>query len=352
MDRLKGRSVISLSISLSTKKRGYTMADNKEEKTIDIEVDLDEEPVELGYQGKTANSQDASVEELKQQAGELLKAAGGLAGSLGKFAAKKGGELKDKISDEEIQEKVKSSAKAYADKAGTVINSGAAKAEDVIKESTASVMAKTAQKSQNVESAKASASTQNGGKGGKKLGVILLAVVVVVAGIIAVISGGNEEQPATEEPVAEETTEETKATEEPTADTETTEEPLTVYYSTNTEDTVKDGNKGIYSYRSKGGTYDVYYIIDFDEGYVYSFTDGNGEDYCDKVEIESGDLNDVVMVTYDFDGDLAPYGFHFKYKNNPEHLVVQDNNGLELDFSPTGLSDALAIRDGKTITKR
>ena len=101
------------------------MNDNKEEKTIDIDVDLGEEPVELGYQGKPKNTKDASAEELKQQAGELFKAAGGLAGSLGKFAAKKGGELKDKISDEEFQEKVKSNAKAYTDKAGTMINSGA-----------------------------------------------------------------------------------------------------------------------------------------------------------------------------------------------------------------------------------
>lgn len=328
------------------------MADDKEEKTIDIEVDLDEEPVELGFQGKNANSQDASAEELKQQAGELLKAAGGLAGSLGKFAAKKGGELKDKISDEEFQEKVKSSAKAYADKAGTVINSGAAKAEDVIKESTASVKAKTAQKSQKIENTKVSSSAQGGEKGSKKLGVILLAVGVAIAGIIAVVSGGNEAQPATEEPVAEESTEETTTTEEPAVDTEVTEEPSSVYYSTNTEDTVKDGNKGSYSYKSKGGSYDVYYIIDLDEGYVYSFTDGNGEDYCDKVKIDSGDLNEVVMVTYDFDGELAEYGFHFKYKNNPEHLIVQDNDGFELDFYPTGLNDALAIRNGKTITER
>ena len=67
---------------------------------------------------------------------------------------------------------------------------------------------------------------------------------------------------------------------------------------------------------------------------------------------------ELILNGRDFDddpvsyGELAEYGFHFKYKNNPEHLVVQDNNGLELDFSPTGLSDALAIRDGKTITKR
>lgn len=311
------------------------MAENKENKTIEIDINLDEE----GYPGGLKKQQESSTDELKQQAGELFKAAGGFAGSLGKFAAKKGIELKDKISDEEFQEKVKSSAKAYADKAGTVINSGAAKAENVIKESTATVKAKTAQKSQKNESTKASASTQSVGK---RLGIILVAVCVAVAGIIAILFGGNEEQPASEEPVAEETAEETTAT----------EEPLTVYYSTNTEDTVKDGNKGIYSYKSKAGAYDVYYIIDFDEGYVYSFTDGNGEDYCDKVKIDSGDLNEVVMVTYDFDGDIAPYGFHFKYKNNPEHLIVLDNDGFEIDFYPASISDALAIRDEKTITNR
>lgn len=125
-----------------------------------------------------------------------------------------------------------------------------------------------------------------------------------------------------------------------------------VYYSTNKEDTVRDGNAGVYAYKNRGDSYEVYYIIDFDEGYVYSFTEGNGNEDCDKVKIDSGDLNDVLMVTYDFDGDLAPYGFHFKYKNNPEHLVVQDNDGFEADYSPTSLKDALAVRDGKEIKER
>ena len=328
------------------------MNDNKEEKTIDIDVDLDEEPVELGYQGKPENTKDASAEELKQQAGELFKAAGGLAGSLGKFAAKKGGELKDKISDEEFQEKAKSNAKAYADKAGTVINSGAAKAEDVIKESRAAAKAKAAERSQEIESFKASASAQGGGKGNKKLWIILLAVCVVVAGAFAALSGGDDEQQTTEEPVAEENVEETTedaATPEEEVMTEEAEEPQTVYYSSNTEDTVRDGNAGVYAYKNQGGSYDVYYVIDFDEGYVYSFTDGDGNEDGDKVKIDSGDLNDVLKVTYDFDGDLAQYGFHFMYKNNPEHLIVQDNDGFESDYAPTDLKGALSIRDSKNI---
>lgn len=130
------------------------------------------------------------------------------------------------------------------------------------------------------------------------------------------------------------------------ADTDTT---ASVYYSTNSEDTVRDGNAGVYAYKNRGNSYDIYYIIDLDEGYVYNFTDGDGNEDGDRVKIDSGDLNDVLMVTYNFDGDPVPYGFHFKYKNNPEHLVVQDNDGFELDFSPTDLSKALALRDGKNI---
>ena len=328
------------------------MADNKDNKTIDIDVNLDEEPIELGYQGKTETAQDSSAEELKQQAGELFKAAGGLAGSLGKFAAKKGSEIKDKISDEEFQEKVKSSAKSYADKAGTVINTGAAKAEDVIKESTAAAKAKAAERSQEIGSFKASAATQGGGKGNKKLWIILLAAIVVVAGAFAALSGGSDEQPATEEPVAEENVEETTedvATPEEEVVAEETEEPQAVYYSSNTEDTVRNGNSGVYAYKNRGDSYETYYIIDFDEGYVYSFTDGDGNEDGDKVKIDSGNLNDVLMVTYDFDGDLAKYGLHFKYKNNPEHLIVQDNDGFESDYSPTDLKGALSIRDSKNI---
>lgn|GEM_PF-1273931 len=76
-----------------------------------------------------------------------------------------------------------------------------------------------------------------------------------------------------------------------------TEKPRAVYYSTNDYETVKKGNTGVYSYKNTYGSYDVYWIIDFNEGYVYWFTDGNGETYCDKVKIDSGTLNDKITVT-------------------------------------------------------
>lgn len=358
------------------------MNDNKEEKTIDIDVDLDEEPVELGYQGKTAKSQDASAEELKQQAGELLKAAGGLAGSFGKLAMKKGSELKDKIGDEEFQAKAREGVKSFKAKATEQASKAAEKATEMaenatksIKEKTGatiteaapaeaapkkvktepvSVETKTTDVPKEVKTEVKKPSVQKSTEPPKKNKGLIIALIICLAvlGIAAVLFGGNKEEAAPEEPVAEENVEETTedaATPEEEVMTEEIEEPQAVYYSSNTEDTVRDGSSGVYAYKNRGESYEKYYIIDFDEGYVYSFIHGDGSEEGDKVKIDSGTLNDVLMVTYDFDGDIAQYGLHFKYKDNPEHLIVQDDDGFESDYSPTDLKEALSIRDGKSI---
>ena len=123
----------------------------------------------------------------------------------------------------------------------------------------------------------------------------------------------------------------------------------TVSYSTNDKSTVKSGNKGIYSYRNRGSSYYVYYIIDFDEGYVYRFLDGNGDNTCEKVRIESGNLNDVLIITYNDNGYKYSNGLHFKWKNQPDHLILQDEDGFEWDFYTTDLDDALKIRNSKKI---
>ena len=120
-------------------------------------------------------------------------------------------------------------------------------------------------------------------------------------------------------------------------------------YSTNDRETAKKGNTGVFSYRSRGGTYYIYYIIDFDEGYVYRFIDGNGDATCDRLKIESGDLNSVLIVTYHDGGDTWSNGLHFKWKNMPDQLVMQDNDGFEYEFVTTNLDDALALRNKKTI---
>lgn len=128
-------------------------------------------------------------------------------------------------------------------------------------------------------------------------------------------------------------------------------ESKSVSYSTNDKSTVKNGNTGVYSYRNKGGSYYIYYIIDFDEGYVYRFCDGNGDTNCEKVKIDSGDLNSVLILTYHDGSYTWQEGLHFKWAMQPEHLILEDSNHFEWDFYSTNLSAALALRDSKTIVE-
>ena len=133
----------------------------------------------------------------------------------------------------------------------------------------------------------------------------------------------------------------------PTPTPTPTPEPA-VYYSTNNANTVGNGNAGKYAYCSKVN-YSVYWIIDFDEGYAYNFTEGNGEDYCDKAKINSGTLKDNLQITWLFD-ETASWKLHFKSANSPESIVVVDHYGQEIDgFKATNLNEALELRNKKTI---
>lgn len=126
-------------------------------------------------------------------------------------------------------------------------------------------------------------------------------------------------------------------------------ENSSVSYSTNTKATVKNGNSGVYSYKSIGGTYSIYWIIDFDEGYVYYFPYGNGNGICDRVKIDYGDLNSYVKITYHDGSSVWSETLHFKYKNQPDHLIMQDHNGFEYDYYTTDLNAALKIKNSMKI---
>lgn len=123
--------------------------------------------------------------------------------------------------------------------------------------------------------------------------------------------------------------------------------PARLSYSSNDRETAKEGNSGVFSYIKKGSSYDIYWIIDFDKGYAYYFTEGNGDSTCERVKIESGTLNDAVVVTYHEGGVTWSYYLHFKYVEHPETLIVVDNDNFEWKFSTTNLSAALKIRDTK-----
>jgi hypothetical protein len=125
--------------------------------------------------------------------------------------------------------------------------------------------------------------------------------------------------------------------------------PASVSYSTNDYETAKKGNAGVYSYVDRGSSYDIYWIIDFDEGYVYYFTEGNGDSTCDRLKIEAGTLNDAITITYHNGGDIWSNKLHFKYVNHPETLIMVEQNGFEYQYSTTDLEDALALRATKKI---
>ena len=108
----------------------------------------------------------------------------------------------------------------------------------------------------------------------------------------------------------------------------------------------------MFSYKNKKGSYDIYWIIDFNDGYVYFFTEGIGDNTCDKVKIASGNLNNKITATWYDNGDQWSWYLHFKYENFPETLVVNDHLGLATEFRTTDLSDALSIRGTKKIISR
>ena len=116
-----------------------------------------------------------------------------------------------------------------------------------------------------------------------------------------------------------------------------------VSYSTNDTKKVKEGNSGKYAYSSMGAGYDSYYIIDFTTSSVYYFHDGNGSNTYLKGKIVSGNLNTTLVARFSVGSRQWVQGFHFKWKNMPNHLIVEDEDHSEYDYYPTSLSEAQKI---------
>lgn len=124
-------------------------------------------------------------------------------------------------------------------------------------------------------------------------------------------------------------------------------------YTTNGRDTYKAGNSGVYAYRSRGGTYYTYYIVDFDAGYVYWFQDGNGDGTYRQADIISGDLNNGLRITFNAAGSSWSENLSFRWSKQPDHLVMTDlsdpNHPWQFDYYNTDLDDALDIMSERTL---
>jgi len=137
-------------------------------------------------------------------------------------------------------------------------------------------------------------------------------------------------------------------TPEPTPTPKPENKKSSLSYTTNDKETAKKGNTGVFAYANTR-TYTNYYIIDFDEGYVYFFSEGNGSETCDRIKIDSGDLNSGVTITYHDGSESWEEYYHFKWKNQPDTLVMADSIGWETEYRTTNLEEALKIRDTKKI---
>ena len=123
------------------------------------------------------------------------------------------------------------------------------------------------------------------------------------------------------------------------------------FFTTNDLETAKKGKKGVFAYKRRGRSYDMYYIIDFADKCVYYFTEGNSEE-CACIKIKSGNLNKGVKFTYHVGGDSWTECVRFKNENDPLHLIWIDADGAEYEgYDATDLDAALKLRDKKTLCK-
>lgn len=134
-------------------------------------------------------------------------------------------------------------------------------------------------------------------------------------------------------------------------DTETqkmeSKEADNTYYSTNDYENAKKGNVGKFAYVQEYKSYNIYFLIDFDEGYVYKIIDN--ENTADRLKIESGDLNTSLLYRYhDGSGEWSEL-LHFNYENNPSTLIYVDNSGTKNKYRATSIEKVQDLLNTKQV---
>lgn len=123
-------------------------------------------------------------------------------------------------------------------------------------------------------------------------------------------------------------------------------EPECNFHSSKNYQQASQGLSGVYAY-VKSGSYDVYWIIDLDAGYAYNFTEGNGNDCCDKIRLTSGNFNDKLKLKLNIysDNTYATYYLRFLNENDPSSLIFIDHMDFNYEFTCTNLDAALILLD-------
>lgn len=138
-------------------------------------------------------------------------------------------------------------------------------------------------------------------------------------------------------------TDEEETTENVTEDT--TEEKTTVM----AEDAIETD---VYAYIRKFSDYSIYIIVDLNEGAYYYFTVGTGDNTCDRIAFENGNLNDGITSLFHDAGEVFEERIAFKSEDKTDILVLTDPDGYEFEFKQVDISEAKDAKSSKRIIDR
>ena len=130
---------------------------------------------------------------------------------------------------------------------------------------------------------------------------------------------------------------------------ETTKAAPAYDYSTKSKSEITKGESGIYSYENVGSNYTQHFIIDFDKGVVYYFTDQSYDSTATMGKIVSGTLNSQMIYRFSDYGNSWYECICFTRKNIPYNAIWSNSSGLSLQLSPCSLKRAQSLLATKNI---
>ena len=124
-------------------------------------------------------------------------------------------------------------------------------------------------------------------------------------------------------------------------------------FTNNDELKALEGNAGMYAYAiSEKSGEKAYYVFDFDKGYVYYFTDKEGEESYSRYLIESGNLKDGAVCKVYNPTDTVTWNVRFRGTENINEIEVLTSLGEKNWVQRSNLNKALALMNGKYLLDR
>ena len=121
-------------------------------------------------------------------------------------------------------------------------------------------------------------------------------------------------------------------------------------FTNNDEEKALQGDSGLFAYSNieTTGTY-AYIIIDFDNKYVFYFSDDEEDEYYEQFTIESGNLRDGVECSAYYPDATITWNVKFRGENNPNEIEIKTSTGKSAWVRRTNLNDALELLKTKKL---